>query len=242
MPKRRKNPLPSTALAFDENGQPLTHERGAELLRKRLLPITVREAMVTGLEIRGEADPGERRKNELARDRARAELMRMYRKARDGGRLHELDRLDPRVRRFCEDLIAHDPAAAAKANKRRIGAPARTGDRMEIAVAVELEIEALGGGRGAIAKALGHVAQRYRIAERYRPTREAVRKIHEDRDPEWRLALRAGVAIRKMGDLVRVDPAAAETLSLRFEDNMRLDGGCGGSCFESHSGAAHDPT
>jgi hypothetical protein len=209
MPKRRKIQRFTAALSYD--GQPVPAELGVEALRKRLLPILIRDAMPTWFEIEGEPDARKRKENERARDRARAELMRMYRKARDHGKLQKLD---PMVRHLCENLIAHEPDAAAKAMRARTGAPDQSARRMEIAVAVAFEIEARGGPHGAVEAALHTVADR--LGYEY----QRVRKIYYNSDSAWRLAVKASVAMRKQGERARIDPDFADHLCQQFEEFM----------------------
>ena len=145
-----------------------------------------------------------RKANELKRDKATAELMRLYRRAKAVGKLRQLD---PQVRQFCENIIMRDPARTAAAGRARTGAPDQSDRRMKIAVAVALEIEARGGRHGCVEAALKAVASRFK--------REyaAVRKIHYETDPDWRRALKASIAIEKLGARVKADPQVADQLT-----------------------------
>jgi hypothetical protein len=168
-----------------------------------LLPILLRDAMPTWFEIEGEKDTRKRKANELKRDKATAELMRLYRRANAAGKLRQLD---VQVRHFCEKVIKCDKARAEAAGKARTGAPDQSDCRMKIAVAVALEIEARDGQHGCVEAALKAVAVRFK--------REyaAVRKIHYETDPDWRRALKASIAMRKLEALAKADPQVADQL------------------------------
>ena len=144
------------------------------------LEILLRNAQPTWREITGEADPHKRRAAELARVSARAELMRMYRKAKKMGAVTTLPH-DVRV--FCQDLEKYDPAGAALAAAARTGAPDQSHQRLRIAVRVVEENKARGSKRGDVEAAIRAVAKEFGMGY------DRVRKIYYDPRPGWRRAI-----------------------------------------------------
>jgi hypothetical protein len=146
----------------------------------------LRFALPTYDEIEGEADTRERRKREREKNWAINELNKLYRDAEKRG---ELEQLDFSVRMFCENLKRRNDDRLPSV---RGGRPPEEHRRLLVAVRVREAIEILGEDkRGSVAKALRAVARLEKC------TSEAVRKIHEDRDPDWKLAVKVELAARR---------------------------------------------
>jgi hypothetical protein len=146
--------------------------------------ILLRDANPTRSEIEDEPDPTKREARQRECERARDELMRMYRDWQRG-----TSPIDFRVRLFCENWIAKNGGRLPQ--PLNTGRPPNEHHRLLIAVHVEEAIEAHGGKRGSVESALREVAERDRVSY------DHVRDVYYDRDPEWRNIVAVELACRK---------------------------------------------
>jgi len=150
------------------------------------LAVLLRDAEPLHSEIEGEPDKDKRRERKRARDFARGELFKMYRDVEECGNLHTLDIA---VRMFCEQEIARNGGVLPKSPG---GRPTKEHERLLVAVHVLESIAVLGKRRGKVELALRETADRFGLAY------DHVRDIFYDRDPNWRRALKAEMAWRKL--------------------------------------------
>jgi len=150
------------------------------------IEILLRDAIPTWFEIEGEFDSKKRemrgRESEIAKD----ELVRIYRDARKRG---VLNKLDFRLRLFCERLMAQDDDRLPP--PLNTGRPSDEHRRLLIALHVKEAIEARGSRRGSVEAAVREVAARDGLSY------DQVRDIYYDRDPEWRHVVAVEFARRK---------------------------------------------
>jgi hypothetical protein len=146
--------------------------------------ILLRDAEPKWAEIEGQPDPRKRHENERARDLAIDELVFIY---RDALNLGALERLDPRVLIFCERLKDRN---AGRLPRPKGGRPSNPHRRLLIEMMVIEAIEAEGGKRGAVERAMRQAAGRFGVEYR------RVREIHYDPDPDWKRLVRVSRALR----------------------------------------------
>ena len=154
-----------------------------------LIPILLQAACVTEYDLKQEPDSRKRKQLKLERDRADAELFRIYRRAKAAG---QLDKLPPRVRRHCEELLRYGPARARKAMRARVGRPSQAGEHLAIAVQVADKLDELGRKRGSIGQAIEVVAAR--IARDCETVREIYYAFHNTDELEAERARRRHAA------------------------------------------------
>ena len=171
----------------------------------REIPILLRLAQPTYSEIEGETNVRERRKRERERDSAINQLIKLY---RDAGKRGKLEQFDFRARMFCENLKGR---SGGRLPKVRGGRPIEEHRRLLIAVRIQEAIEILGKDkRGSVARALRAVA---RLVGKHNVSYEAVRKIYEDRDPEWLPAIKTELAARRRNIHCDPDPEWQRTIA-----------------------------
>jgi hypothetical protein len=151
----------------------------------RELPILLRDAQPTWNELDGEPSAHKRRERIRARDSATDDLMKRYRDAESRGAIAGLD---IGIRNFCEGLKARN---RGRLPKPRGGRPAAKDHRFLIAVEVQEAIELRGRSYGSVEQALKDVSERRNLSYDY------VRDTYYGPDREWRLAVKAEVALRK---------------------------------------------
>jgi hypothetical protein len=149
------------------------------------IPVLLRDARPTKAEITDEPDPSKRRDTQRAYELAVDQLTKMYRSARKSGKL---DRLDPRVRNFCELLKDRNQGRLPKPKG---GRPTAEHRRLSMAIEVKTAIGARGKKRGSVEQALREVSERFGVSY------DHLRDIHYDRDPEWRSTVKAELSRRK---------------------------------------------
>jgi hypothetical protein len=138
---------------------------------------------------------------------------------RDAEKRRQLDRLDPLVRLFCEELKRRNLGELPKAKG---GRPANQNRRLLIAVRVREAIAEFGGKRGSVDRALRAVANQERKAAKLRRAGilrddyyEYVKEIHYDydRDPELRSDVDVEIDRRKKPGTTDLDAAWEKFLS-----------------------------
>jgi hypothetical protein len=150
------------------------------------IAILLRDAEPTLAEIEGQPTQRKRRENERSRALAIDELVMMYREA---AKLGILDRLDPRVRNFCERLKGKE-GKFGRLPRPKGGRPRDPHRRLLIEITVLEAIEAEGGKRGSVERAMRQAAKQFNVHYR------RVREIHYDRDPDWKREVRVTRALR----------------------------------------------
>lgn len=173
--------------------------KGADYLP--FVPLLMRDAITTDVEIEHEPDPCKRRKLKRTRDEAIARLMKLS--------------WDPHVRVFLDHLRDHYGDDLPKAKG---GRPANEHRRLLIAVHVREAIERRGGKHGDIEAAIKEIAERDELFDerkRQRPSGRKGRQVSEpqpsepatrydyikeilkDTDPDWHRAVAVELKLRR---------------------------------------------
>jgi hypothetical protein len=158
----------------------------------------LRDAQPTRAELYDEPDPRKRKQNIRAKEIAVVELVKMY---RDHERRGQLNKLNFEVRKFCERL---KQGHTGKLPKNKGGRPSndhliKDHQHLLIAVKVVEALEAQTGKRKSVTKAIQHVHDTLMIdGKRLIVPISAIRDIYYRSDPEWKRALKAELAWRRL--------------------------------------------